>query len=43
LMLTLLVTILDISLRSACLIFSGEKYNFWSWGYSPQVSDYQDF
>jgi len=23
--------------------FSGKKQNFWSWDYSPQVLDYQDF
>jgi len=35
-----------MSPRSACFIdeaFFGKKQNFWSWGYSPQVPDYQDF
>jgi hypothetical protein len=36
-LMTLLEAILSISLRSACLIFSGEKHNFQFWGYSPQV------
>jgi hypothetical protein len=33
-------------LRSACFndeTFSGKKQNFWSWDYTPQVLDYQDF
>ena len=24
-------------------LFFGKKENLWSWGYSPQVPDYQDF
>lgn len=38
---------MNMSLRSVCVIdafcFFGKKQNFWSWGYSPQVLDHQDF
>jgi hypothetical protein len=38
----LLEALLNMSLISASLmeLFTGEKQNFWSWDYSPQMPDY---
>jgi len=43
---TLLEAYLNMFLRSSCFIneaLSSKQQTFWSWNYSPQALDYQDF
>jgi hypothetical protein len=42
---TLLEAFLNMSLRYACYIDEGlsSEWQTWSWNYSPQGLDYQDF